>query len=98
MHHGATELLVIIAVTVFVTFVLSLSYLRSVSDAALVLMHVPFAFVPGILASRFTGARIGIAACIGVLSVLGVAVLNGVLLIGGIRQRRQGGPRGSCGC
>jgi len=66
---------------IFIIFILLFGSFNSVRDAALVLMHVPFALIGGIFALLLTGTHFSISAGVGFISLFGVAVLNGVLLV-----------------
>jgi cobalt-zinc-cadmium resistance protein CzcA len=71
----------IVPLVLLIIFVLLFSTFNSLPDAALVLLHVPFALIGGILGLLVTGTHFSISAGVGFISLFGVAVLNGVLLV-----------------
>jgi len=59
--------------------------------ALLILTHVPFACVGGILALTIRGLPLSLSAAIGFVALSGIAVLNGVVLLSQIETLRAGG-------
>ena len=68
--------------------ILFLVYLavRSIRDALLVIVSVPFALVGGVLALAITGTHFSISAAVGFTSLFGVAVQGGLILVSRIRD------------
>ncbi len=81
----------IVPTVIFIIFILLFGSFNSVRDAALVLLHVPFALIGGILALLVTGTHFSISAGVGFISLFGVAVLNGVLLVSCFNDLRTQG-------
>jgi cobalt-zinc-cadmium resistance protein CzcA len=80
-QRAMRRLELIVPAVIFIIFILLFGSFNSVRDAALVLMHVPFALIGGIFALLLTGTHFSISAGVGFISLFGVAVLNGVLLV-----------------
>jgi len=81
----------IVPAVIFIIFILLFSSFNSVRDAGLILGHVPFAMIGGIIALLLTGTHFSISAGVGFISLFGVAVLNGVLLVAYFNDLRQQG-------
>ncbi|HEX7409211.1 MAG TPA: CusA/CzcA family heavy metal efflux RND transporter [Candidatus Binatia bacterium] len=92
-QRAMRRLELIVPAVIFIIFILLFGSFNSVRDAALVLVHVPFALIGGIFALLITGTHFSISAGVGFISLFGVAVLNGVLLVAYFNDlRRQGLP------
>ncbi len=92
-QRAMRRLELIVPAVVFIIFILLFGSFNSVRDAALVLVHVPFALIGGIFALLLTRTHFSISAGVGFISLFGVAVLNGVLLVAYFNDlRRQGLP------
>lgn len=90
-QRAMRRLELIVPAVIFIIFILLFGNFNSVRDAALVLVHVPFALIGGIFALLLTGTHFSISAGVGFISLFGVAVLNGVLLVACFNDlRRQG--------
>jgi cobalt-zinc-cadmium resistance protein CzcA len=68
---------------------------RSVKNALLILLNVPFAMIGGILALLVTGIPLSVSAAIGFIALFGQAVLNGVVMITVFNQLREAGSSAS---
>ena len=77
-----------VVVAIFAVLLLAFGRLR---PAALILTHVPFACVGGIVALTMRGLPLSLSAAIGFIALSGVAVLNGVVLLTQISALRAGG-------
>lgn len=71
----------IVPVTLFLILFLVYFVLKSIRDALLVLIAVPFSLVGGVLALALTGTHFSISAAVGFISLFGVAVQGGLILI-----------------
>jgi len=65
--------------------------LRTMRDALLVLINLPFALVGGVLAVVLFGMPLSVSAAIAFIVLLAIAVQNGVVLMAFIGQLRDGG-------
>lgn len=92
-QRAMRRLELIVPAVIFIIFILLFGSFNSVRDAALVLVHVPFALIGGIFALLVTRTHFSISAGVGFISLFGVAVLNGVLLVAYFNDlRTQGLP------
>ncbi|TKW80127.1 MAG: CusA/CzcA family heavy metal efflux RND transporter [Bradyrhizobium icense] len=72
-------------------FLLLLSAMGSVRDAALVFSAIPLALTGGVLALWLRGMPFSISAAVGFIALSGVAVLNSLVMLSFIRQLRDQG-------
>lgn len=80
--------MVVPAVVVLTFFLLYMSF-KSVSDAFLILMNIPFSLVGGIVAIYATGTYLTVAAAVGFIALFGIAVQNGVIMVTYIKHLRD---------
>ena len=80
-QRAMQRLLIIVPVSVFLIFVLLFDAFKSVKNALLILMNVPFAMIGGILALLLTGIHLSVSAAIGFIALFGIAVETGVVMI-----------------
>jgi heavy metal efflux system protein len=90
-QRAMKRLTLVIPLALVITFLLLFSAFQSVSDALIILLHVPFALIGGVLALALAGMTLSISAAVGFISLLGQAVLNGVLVVAAIRARLEKG-------
>ena len=64
---------------------------KSVKQALLILLNVPFALIGGIFALLVTGIPLSVSAAIGFIALFGQAVLNGVVMISCFNQLLEEG-------
>ena len=64
---------------------------RSVPQALLVLLNVPFALVGGIAVLWLRGLNLSLSASVGFIALFGIAVLNGVVLVAHLNALRTRG-------
>ena len=62
-------------------FVVLFGPLRSIRQAMLILLNIPFALVGGIIALSLSGEYLSVPASVGFIALLGIAVLNGLVLV-----------------
>jgi cobalt-zinc-cadmium resistance protein CzcA len=90
-QRAMRRLLFIVPVSVFLIFVLLFDAFKSVKNASLILLNVPFAMIGGILALFLTGIHLSVSAAIGFIALFGQAVLNGVVMVSYFNQLRESG-------
>lgn len=78
-------------VIVLTFFLLYLSF-RSLSDALLILLNVPFSLVGGIVAVFLTKTYLTVTAAVGFIALFGIAVQNGVILVAYINELKHSKP------
>ncbi len=92
-QRAMRRLVIIVPVSVFLIFVLLFDAFKSVKNALLILMNVPFAMIGGILALLLTGIHLSVSAAIGFIALFGQAVLNGVVMVSCFNQLRESGAK-----
>lgn len=90
-QRAMARLAVIVPVSVFLIFVVLFDTFKSVKNALLILLNVPFALIGGIFALLVTGIPLSVSASIGFIALFGQAVLNGVVMVSYFRQLRDSG-------
>lgn len=83
--------LVIPAVIVLTFFLLYMSF-KSMGDALLILMNVPFSLVGGVVAIFLTNTYITVAVAVGFIALFGIAVQNGVIMVDHINRLAKEKP------
>src|SRR5581483_1945239 len=81
----------VIPVALVITYLLLFSAFGSLADASIIMLHVPFALIGGVLGLAAAGMTLSVSAAVGFIALLGQAVLNGVLVVSAIRARRDRG-------
>lgn len=77
--------LVIPGVIALTFFLLYLSF-KSMGDALLILLNVPFSLIGGIVAIFLTNTYITVAVAVGFIALFGIAVQNGVIMVDHINR------------
>jgi cobalt-zinc-cadmium resistance protein CzcA len=90
-QRAMTRLAVVVPLSVLIIFGLLYASFRSVSQALLIFLNVPFALVGGIAALWIRGLNLNLSASIGFIALFGVAVLNGIVMVSYINQLRARG-------
>lgn len=90
-QRAMSRLRVIVPVSVFLIFLLLFNALKSVKDAILILLNVPFAVIGGVFALLITGMPLSVSAAVGFIALFGQAVLNGVVMVTYFNQLRERG-------
>ncbi len=80
-QRAAQKLTVVIPVALVLIFLILFSTFRSIPQAVMVLVNVPFALIGGIVALWITGEYLSVPASVGFIALLGIAVLNGVVML-----------------
>ncbi|HET7060575.1 MAG TPA: CusA/CzcA family heavy metal efflux RND transporter [Nitrosospira sp.] len=81
----------IVPVSFALIFVLLFWAFRSVRNASLIVMNVPFSLIGGLVALLLTGIHLSVSAAVGFIALFGIAVQNGVILLSQINALRQEG-------
>ena len=90
-QRAMKRLAVIVPISVLLIFVLLFDAFKSVKQALLILLNVPFALIGGIFALLLTGIPLSVSAAIGFIALFGQAVLNGVVMISCFNQLQEEG-------
>jgi cobalt-zinc-cadmium resistance protein CzcA len=90
-QRAMRRLSLIVPISILLIFVLLFNAFGTFTDAALILLNVPFALIGGIVALYVTGIHLSVSAAIGFIALFGQAVLNGVVMISYFNQVRRTG-------
>jgi cobalt-zinc-cadmium resistance protein CzcA len=87
-QRAAQRLALVIPVAVGLIFLLLFSTFRSLRQALIVLLNIPFAMIGGVFALWLSGEYLSVPASVGFIALLGIAVLNGVVMVTYFNQLR----------
>ena len=83
----------IVPVSFALIFVLLFWAFRSVRNASLIVLNVPFSLIGGMIALLLAGIHLSVSSAVGFIALFGIAVQNGVILLSQINSlRREGMP------
>ncbi len=90
-QRAAKRLSIVVPVSIGLIFLLLFTTFRSVVQAVLVLLNIPFAMIGGVFALWISGEYLSVPASVGFIALLGIAVLNGVVMLTYFNQLRAFG-------
>jgi heavy metal efflux system protein len=90
-QRAMARLTLIVPLSILLIFFLLFNAFGTFTDAALILLNVPFALIGGIFALYVTGIHLSVSAAIGFIALFGQAVLNGVVMVSYFNQLRRAG-------
>ena len=90
-QRAAARLGLVVPVSVALIFLMLFSTFRSLSQAGLIILNIPFALIGGVLSLYVSGLYLSVPASIGFITLFGVAVLNGVVMVSYFNQLRAAG-------
>ena len=90
-QRAAARLSLVVPVAIALIFVMLFITFRSLSQAGLILLNIPFAMIGGVVALYFSGLYLSVPASVGFITLFGVAVLNGVVMVSYFNQLRESG-------
>jgi cobalt-zinc-cadmium resistance protein CzcA len=89
--RAMARLRIVLPAALLLIYLLLFASFRSVSQAVLVLMNVPFALVGGVAMLWLRGLNLSLSASVGFIALFGIAVLNGVVLVSHLNALRAAG-------
>ena len=90
-QRAAQRLTLVIPGSIILIFLVLFTTFRSVSQAGLIILNIPFAFIGGIVSLFLSGLYLSVPASVGFITLFGVAVLNGVVMVTYFNQLRKAG-------
>jgi cobalt-zinc-cadmium resistance protein CzcA len=90
-QRAASRLALVVPVSVVLIFIMLFTTFRSMRQAGLVLLNIPFAMIGGVLSLYLSGLYLSVPASVGFITLFGVAVLNGVVMVSYFNQLRGAG-------
>jgi cobalt-zinc-cadmium resistance protein CzcA len=89
--RAMARLRLVVPASLLLIYLLLFASFRSVPQAVLVLLNVPFALVGGIAVLWLRGLNLSLSASVGFIALFGIAVLNGVVLVAHLNALRTNG-------
>lgn len=89
--RAMARLRLVVPASLVLIYLLLFASFRSVPQALLVLLNVPFALVGGIAVLWARGLNLSLSASVGFIALFGIAVLNGVVLVTHLNALRTRG-------
>ncbi|PIP03109.1 MAG: CusA/CzcA family heavy metal efflux RND transporter, partial [Zetaproteobacteria bacterium CG23_combo_of_CG06-09_8_20_14_all_54_7] len=90
-QHASARLAMVIPLSIVLIFLMLFLTFRSVRQAAVILLNIPFAMIGGIISLYISGLYMSVPASVGFITLFGVAVLNGVVMVSYFNQLREAG-------
>jgi len=90
-QRAAARLGLVVPVSVALIFLMLFSTFRSLRQAGLIILNIPFALIGGVLSLFVSGLYLSVPASVGFITLFGVAVLNGVVMVTYFNQLRAAG-------
>ncbi len=90
-QRAASRLALVVPISIGLIFVMLFTTFRSLRQAALVLLNIPFAMIGGVVSLYVSGLYLSVPASVGFITLFGVAVLNGVVMVAYFNQLRAAG-------
>ena len=90
-QRAAQRLGLVVPIAIVLIFFMLFTTFRSLSQAGLIIMNIPFAMIGGVVSLYLSGLYLSVPASVGFITLFGVAVLNGVVMVSYFNQLRQSG-------
>jgi len=90
-QRAASTLSKVVPITIVLIFIMLFITFRSMLQAGLILLNIPFAMIGGIISLYASGLYLSVPASVGFITLFGVAVLNGVVMVSYFNQLRLSG-------
>ena len=90
-QRASARLALVVPISIMLIFVMLFSTFRSLRQAGLILLNIPFAMIGGIVSLYLSGLYMSVPASVGFITLFGVAVLNGVVMVTYFNQLRSAG-------
>lgn len=91
-RRAMKRLMVIVPLSVVMIFIVLFWAFRSLKNAFLVLLMIPFTLIGGIAGLALAGLHLSVSAAVGFIAVAGISVQNGVIMVEQIKELiRNGG-------
>lgn len=90
-QRAAERLGLVVPVSILLIFVMLFTTFRSLRQAGLIILNIPFAMIGGVVSLYLSGLYLSVPASVGFITLFGVAVLNGVVMVTYFNQLRDAG-------
>ncbi|MCF6338347.1 MAG: CusA/CzcA family heavy metal efflux RND transporter [Gammaproteobacteria bacterium] len=90
-QRAAARLGLVVPISIALIFVMLFTTFRSLRQAGLIILNIPFAMIGGVVSLYLSGLYLSVPASVGFITLFGVAVLNGVVMVSYFNQLREAG-------
>ncbi len=90
-QRAAARLALVVPIAIVLIFLMLFMTFRSLRQAGLIILNIPFAMIGGVVSLYFSGLYLSVPASVGFITLFGVAVLNGVVMVSYFNQLRESG-------
>lgn len=90
-QRASARLAVVLPIAILLIFIMLFITFRSLKQAGLIILNIPFAMIGGVIALYLSGLYLSVPASVGFITLFGVAVLNGVVMVSYFNQLRATG-------
>jgi cobalt-zinc-cadmium resistance protein CzcA len=90
-QRAAARLALVVPASIALIFLMLFSTFRSLRQAGLIILNIPFAMIGGVVSLYLSGLYLSVPASVGFITLFGVAVLNGVVMVAYFNQLREAG-------
>ncbi len=90
-QRASARLAMVVPIAVALIFVMLFTTFRSLRQAGLIILNIPFAMIGGVISLYLSGLYLSVPASVGFITLFGVAVLNGVVMVTYFNQLRESG-------
>ena len=90
-QRAAARLALVVPVSIALIFFMLFMTFRSLRQAGLIILNIPFALIGGVVSLFVSGLYLSVPASVGFITLFGVAVLNGVVMVAYFNQLREAG-------
>lgn len=90
-QRAAARLAMVVPIAILLIFLMLFTTFRSLRQAGLIILNIPFAMIGGIVSLYLSGLYLSVPASVGFITLFGVAVLNGVVMVSYFNQLREAG-------
>jgi cobalt-zinc-cadmium resistance protein CzcA len=90
-QRAAARLSLVVPISIALIFVMLFTTFRSLRQAGLIILNIPFAMIGGVVSLYLSGLYLSVPASVGFITLFGVAVLNGVVMVTYFNQLREAG-------
>lgn len=87
-QRASARLAVVLPIAILLIFIMLFITFRSLKQAGLIILNIPFAMIGGVIALYLSGLYLSVPASVGFITLFGVAVLNGVVMVSYFNQLR----------
>ncbi|MEK7816081.1 MAG: CusA/CzcA family heavy metal efflux RND transporter [Pseudomonadota bacterium] len=90
-QRATARLALVVPVSIALIFLMLFSTFRSLRQAGLIILNIPFALIGGVVGLFASGLYLSVPASVGFITLFGVAVLNGVVMVAYFNQLHAAG-------